>query len=328
MRQDYLIALALGLVACVAFVSATTGPLPMRLILFLITPLPLLLAGLGWGVRAALVAGAAGTIMLIAAGPMVAAVFALSQAVPSAVLSYLAMLNRTVPEAETTSGASEPSTQREWYPPGRLVVWAAVMAAVPAIIWSVLADANSTEIKAALATGLEAAFKAGAVGAPGGGPWTPATIAQFSAKLYAILPAGSAVAWMSGLLLTLWIAGRIMRASGQLTRPWPDLASLEFPSGTALAFATVTLAAVLLEGPVGIAGRAFCGALLLAYFLLGLAIIHFMTRGMSWRPFVLWGLYTALLFVNGLVAIPIAIIGLTDGLLHLRRRYGSPTGGT
>ncbi len=311
-------ALLLGLVASVTFVSATTGPLPMRLILFLITPLPLLLAGLGWGPRAALIAGVAGALLLTLAGPMVAAVFALSQAVPAAVLSYLTMLNRE------GDAPGDPAPAREWYPPGRLVIWAAILAAVPAVVWSLIADANSTEIKAALASGLEAAFKNGAVEAPGGGPWTPEAIASFSAKLYAALPGGSAVAWMSGLLLTLWLAGRIMRASGQLMRPWPDLATLQFPKSTGLAFAAITLAAVLLDGPGGIAGRAFLGAFLLAYLLMGLAILHFITRGSNWRPFALGGLYGALLFVNGLAAIPIVLLGLSDNFVNLRRRFGGP----
>lgn len=336
MIREIFIALALGLTASVAFVSATTGPLAMRLVLFLITPLPLLLAGLGWGTRAALVAGLAGSCLLAFAGPVVAAVFALSQALPAAILSYLAMLNRPagatlapmIADAKA-SDAPPPAAKAqplEWYPPGRLVIWAAIMSAVPAVIWALVADVNSVEIRAALSAALETALKAGAVQGPGGGPWTPEAIAQVSARIYAILPAGSAVAWMSGLLLTLWLAGRVMLASGQLSRPWPDLSSLEFPKGTPIAFLVVSLAAFL-EGPAGIAGRAFFGALLLAYILLGLAIVHFITRGSTWRTFALAALYTILLFASALAAIPIALVGLTDPLLQLRHKYGQPGGG-
>lgn len=338
MTRDSLIALALGLVAAVAFVSATAGPLPMRLILFLVTPLPLLMAGLGWGVRASLIAGLAGAVVLAAFGPMVAAVFAVSQAVPAAVLSHLAMLSRPAASGPTsdparalnrepTSAPAADPVAREWYPPGRLVIWAAIMAAIPALIWTIVADANSEDIKTALTAALEAAFKAGSIEAPGGGPWTPEGIARISSIVYAALPGGSAIAWMSSLLLTLWMAGRIMRSAGLLTRPWPDLASLEFPKSVALVFAAVSLAAIL-DGPAGIAGRAFFGAFLLAYLLLGLAIIHFITRGANWRPFALWALYTGLLFISGLVAVPVALIGLTDSLLQLRRRYGQPPGTT
>jgi hypothetical protein len=325
MTNTFFIALALGLVAAVVFVSATTGPLPVRLILFLITPLPLLLAGLGWGVRAALLAALAGTGLLIAAGPMVAAVFALSQAVPAAVLSYLALLNRPVIAAGEDAAEPAKAPPREWYPPGRLVVWTAIMAAIPAAIWTLIADANSTEIKQALETALAEAFKVGSITGPGGTPLDAESVAQISAIIYAALPGGSAIAWMSGLLLTLWLAGRIMLASGQLTRPWPDLSAMEFPPGTALVFA-IALGAAFLAGPAGLIARAFLGAFLLAYVLLGLCVLHYTTRGSKWRPFILWGVYITLLILSAYVAIPLALIGLSDRFLNFRRRYGQPSG--
>jgi hypothetical protein len=325
MTRDIFIALALGLVAAVVFVSATTGPLPVRLILFLITPLPLLLAGLGWGVRAALIAALAGTGLLMLAGPMVGAVFALSQAVPAAVLSYLALLNRPAHRADDADAETEKAPAREWYPAGRLVIWTAIMAALPAAIWTLIADAQGADLKQTLETALSEAFKAGALSAPGGTPITPEAIAQITSIIYAMLPSGSAIAWMSGLLLTLYFAGRIMLASGQLARPWPDLASMEFPPGTALAF-LIALVVAFIAGPIGIVARAFLGAFLLAYVLLGLSIIHYVTRGSTWRPFILLGIYGTLLVLSAYAAIPIALIGLADTFLNFRRRYGQPSG--
>ena len=317
--RDILIALGLGLIAAIVFVSATTGPLPIRVILFLITPLPLALAGLGWGVRASLIAGFAGAALLAAVAPMVAAIFLASQALPVTVLCYLAMLSRPVAAADT-----EPSAPAlEWYPPGRLVVWAAIVAAIPAAVWSLIADTKSDEIKTVLATALETALKASAVEVPGGGTWTAEKISELAAGIYAILPAGSAIAWMSGLLVTLWLAARIMLASGQLGRPWPDLAALQFPPGTALAFLAVALASFV-GGPAGLVGRAFFGAFLLAYLLLGLAIIHYISRGTNWRTFALWTLYAGMLFISLLVALPILLLGLSDSWSQLRRRYGGP----
>ncbi len=57
MRNQLLIAVLLGLVSAVVFASATTGPMLMRYVLFLLTSLPIFLAGLGWGWRFAGVAG-------------------------------------------------------------------------------------------------------------------------------------------------------------------------------------------------------------------------------------------------------------------------------
>ena len=109
MPYRLLIAVAAGLVSAVVFASATTGPLLIRMVLFLLTPLALFLAGLGLGPLAAAVAGLAGTLLVLVAGtPMGALVFAAAQAIPVAILIYLAQLNRPG------------RRQRQWYPAGRL----------------------------------------------------------------------------------------------------------------------------------------------------------------------------------------------------------------
>ena len=76
MRTTYLVGAGLGLVAAVVFASATIGPFFARFILMFITPLPIALAGLGWGWRSAVLAGAVGSaLILLVSGPAVAAAF-------------------------------------------------------------------------------------------------------------------------------------------------------------------------------------------------------------------------------------------------------------
>ena len=71
MKPLHLAGAGLGLVAAVVFASATTGPLFIRFLLIFITPLPIALAGLGWGWRAAVLAGVTGGgIILLLAGPL------------------------------------------------------------------------------------------------------------------------------------------------------------------------------------------------------------------------------------------------------------------
>ena len=73
------------------------------------------------------------------------------------------------------------------------------------------------------------------------------------------------------------LAGRIARASGRLGRDWPDLPALTFPPLFPLAVA-LALAASFAPGAVGIAGASFSGALLLAYLISGLALMHYDVR--------------------------------------------------
>jgi len=65
MPYTLLIGLGAGLISAVVFASATTGPLLMRMLLFLLTPLPLFLAGLGLGPITAAIAGIAGAVALL-----------------------------------------------------------------------------------------------------------------------------------------------------------------------------------------------------------------------------------------------------------------------
>ncbi len=118
MTHRFLIPIGAGLVSAVTFVSVALGHPGLGVLLFLIIPLPLLLAGLAQGWRSALIASAvASLLILLIAGPETAGTFALAQAAPAVVLSYLALLSRPGSTPEVT----------EWYPPGRLVVACALI---------------------------------------------------------------------------------------------------------------------------------------------------------------------------------------------------------
>lgn len=325
MRSIHLAGAGLGLVAAVVFASATTGPLAVRFLLFFITPLPIALAGLGWGWRAALLAGGVGSaIVLVFAGPPAAAAFALAQAAPMAALTYLALLSRPLAGAPDDD-AADADAPREWYPAGRLVIWAAVMAGSLAIVMLMLVGGDPETLKKALADFIKAAVEAGLPAAGGEAPLvlSEAELASLSEIALSVLPAASAMSWMASLLFNLWLAGRVTLASGQLARPWPDLGAITYPEGTPLAFGAMLLA-TLLAGYPGLAASAFAGALFVAYLLLGLAILHYTTRGRPWRPFALWALYGALFVVNIWIGIVIAMLGLAETVLHLRARAAPP----
>ena len=145
-------------------------------------------------------------------------------------------------------------------------------------------------------------------------------ITEFS--LYA-LPAASAMLWLGGFLLNFWLAGRITLLSGRLPRPWPDLAAMTFPRGFALGLAAA-LALTFLSGYPALLGSSFGGAFFLAYLLMGLAIVHYVTRGRASRPFVLWGMYFALLILNTWAAILIALLALLEPFLPLKRTTPPP----
>ena len=308
MPYRLLIAVAAGLVSAVVFASATTGPLLMRMVLFLVTPLALFLAGLGLGPLAAAVAGIAGTLLVLVAGtPVGALVFAAAQAIPVALLIYLAQLNRS---------ASDSSV--EWYPAGRLIIVAAILAGVFSSLTLMLLGGDVEALRTALRAMLQTFVTNELPKMPDAPTLGPAEIDEATAIALALLPAASAISTMGSLLFNFWLAGRITLASGRLQRPWPDIPAIVYPPLTPLLLAVATGAAFL-AGLPGLIAAGFAGPLFLAYVLLGLAVVHYMTRGRPWRPFALWGLYASLFIMNTIGSLAIALLGLAEAIWPMRR---------
>ena len=313
MPYRLLIAVAAGLVSAVVFASATTGPLLMRMVLFLVTPLALFLAGLGLGPLAAAVAGLAGTLLVLVAGtPMGALVFAAAQAIPVAVLTYLSQLNRVAPDGSV-----------EWYPAGRLIIVAAILAGVFSSLTLMLLGGDVETLRTALREMLQTFVTNELPKMPDAPTLGPAEIDEATAIALALLPAASAISTMGSLLFNFWLAGRITLASGRLRRPWPDIPAIVYPPVTPLLLA-VAAGAAFLAGLPGLIAAGFAGPLFLAYVLLGLAVVHYMTRGRPWRPFALWGLYASLFIMNTIASLAIALLGLAEAIWPMRRATPPP----
>ena len=69
----------------------------------------------------------------------------------------------------------------------------------------------------------------------------------------------------------------------------------------------------------GLIAAGFAGPLFFAYVLLGLAVVHYMTRGRPWRPFALWGLYASLFIMNTFASLAIALLGLAEAVWPMRK---------
>ena len=141
------------------------------------------------------------------------------------------------------------------------------------------------------------------------------------------LPAAFAVVWLSITLFNLWLAGLIVDASGRALRPWPRLDTLELPNAFFLLF-TGALLLSFLPGLAGLLATGLAGALLFAYVLQGLAVLHVYSRGLPFRSLLLAAVYLGILLL-GWVAIAVAVIGLGEPMLRLRERAamrGQPPG--
>lgn len=311
MPTSLIIGAGSGLVSAAQFASAATAT-ALAGVLFYLVPLPLCLAGLGWGGMAALISALTGTLIIAASlGPATAAVFAMSVAAPTALLVHLALLSRPVAAAQgQVVGALE------WYPPGRIVGWAALMAGILAGILVLFLGYDQETYRESIRqilshSALKELDRDGTL-------FTEETIASLSAVLARALPAAFAIIWLTITLFNLWMAGLIVDASGRARRPWPDLHALELPNSFVLIFAGA-LAASFLPGLPGLLATGLAGALLFAYVLQGLAVLHVYSRGVPLRGSLLATVYLGILLL-GWVAIVVAIVGLAEPLLGLRQR--------
>jgi hypothetical protein len=300
-----------GLVSATLFASAATAS-SLAGILFYLAPLPIFLAGLGWGGMAVLFAALTGTVVVAAAlGPVAAAIFAAAIAVPAVLLTHLTLLSRP---AATPQGQVMGAT--EWYPPGRLVGWAALMAGALAAVLVLIVAYDQEAYREMIRQVLQhSAFKELD---RDGTLFTEKNVTKLVAVLARALPAAVAVVWLVITLLNLWIAGLIVDASGRALRPWPDLNAFELPNGLVVVFA-VALAASFLPGLAGLIATGLAGALLLAYVLQGLAVIHVYSRGAPMRGLLLATVYLGILLL-GWVALLVAILGLAEPLFGIRER--------
>jgi hypothetical protein len=309
MQRHLIIGVGSGLVAAALFASAATGT-ALAGILFYLAPLPLCLAGLGWGGVAVLMSAVTGTLVIVLAlGPAPAVAFGLAIAVPTMLLTHLALLSR---RDATLQGNVVGAT--EWYPPGRLVGWGALIAGLLACILVLYLGYDQESYRQSVREILNHS----ALKELDSTVFTPETIENLSVVLAKALPAAFAIVWLTITLFNLWLAGVIVEASGRALRPWPKLQNLELPNAFVLVFAGALIMSFL-PGLIGLLATGLAGALLFAYVLQGLAVIHVYSRSVPFRGLLLAVVYLGILLL-GWVALLVAIVGLGEPLFGLRER--------
>ncbi len=315
-----LIGIGAGLVAAVLFASLANNS-ALALMLFYLTPLPVLLAGVGWGVSAALLAFVTATALLALVLSIKSAIaFGLFVGVPGVVLSYLMLLHRDVPvSGQPGEGSGSPQIRIEWYPFGRIIAWASVMAGgLVALALLLIGGDSETYSRTIGAIFNEEAFKQ--LQAVFGPEFGQAAFQQFVERFTRyILPAFAAIFWLLVMVGNLWLAAKSARISGLLARPLPEFTRIDYPLFVPIGF-LIALALNFGSGLPGLIGTAFLGAFACAHLLMGLAVVHVLVATLQFKPLVLFALYAGL-FLTPWVGLPVTLLGLLEPFLRLRQRH-------
>jgi len=328
MVQIVLIGLAAGVAAALLLASFASGSL-LSILLFYLAPLPVMIAALGWSHVAGLIAAlVAATALAATFGSLFFIAFLVGIGLPAWWLSYLALLARP---AGATAPAPDPSV--EWYPVGRLVIWAAMLGALIATGAILSFGLDAAGFRLWLRHAFEIILRgkeATASGAPLEVPGVADTN-QFLDLLVLVIPPTAAAVSTVTSLGNLWLAAQIVKVSGRLKRPWPELATMVFPriAATLLAAAVAGMILPELTGSlpdlIGLVSGIVSASLLMAYAILGLAVLHATTRGIRGRGLVLAGTY-ATVAVLGWPVLVMTLVGLADSALDIRGRVARKRG--
>ncbi len=316
MMQIVLVGLGAGAASALLFASVASGSL-LSVFLLCLAPLPILIAALGWSHWSALIAAFAAALGLSAAfGTLFFLIaFLIGIGLPAWWLGYLSLLART-------SEDSQGQAQVEWYPVGRLLYWCALIAAGMMIMVIPTFGFDAEAFRSGLRTAFERVLIDPQGRLPAGAPRpSGADITRTIDAMVTLAPLIAAAFATIVSALNLYIAARVVRVSGRLARPWPDLSDIRFPATAHAAFAAA-LVLSFLPGLVGIVGGIFSSALLAGYTLLGLSVLHAITRPLASRAYILFGTYLALAFFwPTVIAAP--LLGLADAIFDFRKRAGA-----
>jgi len=338
-----------GLASAILYAAASGGATP-AIILAYIAPLPIFIAGLGWGTVMALIAGGTGlVVMSVVAGLSSGVVYFAVVALAPIWLVRLALLSRAV-GGRGASAAARAARAREahhravadgsrdgppddvappeveWYPPGMLVVWTTAIAASLLVI-SILSMATTEDglrgaVVQMLNTGIVDTGELRRMLDAQGLDVSPSVFLEMVA---AYLPAMAGSMWLVMTLANMAIAQLIVARSGNALRPTPVFSRITYPQAFLVVF-PVSLVLGFLPGELGFAGLSLSALLFVPYFLLGLATIHAISRRWQARTAILIGFYLILVLFGSPVVL-VGILGLVEAWMGLRARYADPSQG-
>ena len=313
MFQRYAVAFGAGCAAAFLFaVSAESSPLAM--LLAYLAPLPIMIATMGWGLDAGVIAALASVAGLtLIAEPLSGMLYAASVALPAWLLAAFA----------ATPVARYLPSRWTFLPPyptaGAVVTLAAAiaMAGAGVVLTAVIATYHGYAEGAAAVTQALTAIAADALNDAGDGGEAKA----FAESLVRIGPAAIAGSTLLMLSVNLYAAARSVQLSHRLQRPWLDLpASLWLPAPLGLVAIAAAAAAWTAPAPASQYAGIVAGGLGAAFAFQGLAVAHALSRGLRLRTLMLAALYACCLLRAKYTLPLLALIGVVDAFTRLRVR--------
>ncbi len=302
MSKDLGLSVVAGLASALVFLSVLTGG-ALSVVLAYLMPLPLVMVGFSWGFKRLLLGSGLALAVVLGAAPSAVPVFATAVLLPAAVLVCLARHCRP-----SAAGGVD------WYPPGSLLAWLAVVAVGLMVVGTSLATAEGAGFEDEARRAITQFFDQVA-------PLTPSEIRDGAIRLWsALFPAMLGSAWLIMAVLNGVLAQWTVAKSGHALRPTPDYAALELPLWTLAALASAVVLGLTAGGDVGYLGRNAAVVLMWPQMFAGLAIVHQALRRRPNAGMLLAFFYVVFFVMFGWAQVALAGLGLVRHWTRLRRR--------
>jgi len=297
--KDWHQILARGVLTALLFQGFLTGN-PLWVIAAIFHQFPLFSIGLQYGLRPFLIGSAVSLCCItLLSGVKPALLQGLFFLIPCLLVIFLALRHRQVS-----------NTQVEWYPIGRVVACLTAYTLGLAAFLSITLLTNDN-LQMLQQTFLEGMGKFN--------PNMEALYQPFIVQLVMILPAFLASFLFLFTLINAVFAQSVLQRFSCNLRPTPSMIHFELPWWPWWALAVIGIFAFFGSGQVGTISINMLWALLNAFMLEGLAIIHSYSTKYEQRNLFLWIFYT-LMVVFGWLALPVLIVGIFEPWLNLKER--------
>lgn len=301
-----------GIIAALLTLGASSQP-ALASLLYAASALPVLVAGLGRGNTAAIVAIVTAAVLgAVAISPLFAMTMAIFTLIPAGWLSHLANLARPASEI------GGPENLLAWYPLSDILLHLCGIITVAVIILGVIAGYGPELVGQVV----DAMMVSVVLQQPSFVP-DAAALAQTKALMLFMLPMIQGGMWVILLFAAYYFATRLVNAGGKSLRPREDIPSALRMNRNSIFIFLAGIVATFAGGVPALIGATVCGTFGAGFLMAGFASLHFRSRGKDWRLPVLVLAWLSTLFVLPLFII--LIIGLSD----VRRTIAvSPTGNT
>ncbi|GEM_PF-3458205 len=293
----------------------------LAIFLLFAAPAAIYIATMGWGSAAGIVAALVGIVIAgVFGGYPLAGISGALLFAPAAYVGLLVNLGTR----STNTAANDNEGGVVWFPLSIILFRLMMVLAAGFILIGLFAGLTNEFLTARFAELLKAFYNTN----PNLPALDDATYTAHAATYAKIFPIALPCLWLMMHVATAFIAANITRRSGLLARDPEDVAAtVRLPVEAAGILAAGLLGELILPGTLQLAAAVLLGIGIGGFGLIGLAHLHFTSRGNPIRPFLLWASYASIV----LFSVPLLIftaIGLFRSFNVSNRNASGPTSNT